>query len=80
MTSVGAAVAMSISPTLSAEPVSRKTRMPAASSVSALPAVETSWAVHSSVKSRLRKTAYGEGRRAETVAVIATLSRAGPVG
>ena len=54
---LGAAVAISISPTKATEPVTRYTRIPAASEVSALPAVETSWAVHSRVKLRLRNTA-----------------------
>src|SRR6266571_9148778 len=57
---LGAAVAISINPTERAEPVMRKMRMPADSDVRALPAVETSWALHSSVKLRLRKIAYGE--------------------
>src|SRR5215212_3993820 len=55
-TRVGTAVAMNIKPTDSADPVARKTRMPAARSVSAVPIVETSCADHNSRKSRLRKT------------------------
>jgi len=50
-------VAISISPTDRAEPVTWKTTIPAAREVSALPAVETSCAVQSSVKLRFRKTA-----------------------
>ena len=52
---------MNIRPTDSAEPVWRKTRMPAARSVRAVPTVETSWAVHSRRKSRLRKTEKADG-------------------
>src|SRR5512136_237357 len=58
---LGKAVAISISPTLNAEPVRRKIKIDAASEVSALPMVDTSWPVHIKVKLRLRKTANGEG-------------------
>src|SRR5262245_54452269 len=54
---VGSAATMSTRPTLSAEPVSLKTRMPAARSVSDEPMVETSCADHIRLKSRLRKMA-----------------------
>jgi hypothetical protein len=52
---------MNIRPTDSAEPVWRKTRMPAARSVRAVPTVETSWAVHRRRKSRFRKTEKADG-------------------
>ncbi len=58
---LGSAVAISITPTLSAEPVRRKIRIDAASEVSALPIVETSCASHSSANERLRNTANGDG-------------------
>jgi hypothetical protein len=58
---MGTAVAINISPTLSAEPVNRKTRIDAASEVRALPIAEINWAVHNNVKDRLRKTANGDG-------------------
>src|SRR5436190_11322367 len=62
MISVGTDVATNISPTDKAELVIRKTRMPAARSVNAVPTVETSWADQSSRKSRLRKTEKVDGR------------------
>src|SRR4029079_9452316 len=52
---------MNISPTESADPVARKTRMPAARSVRAVPIVDTSWADQSRRKSRLRKTEKAPG-------------------
>ena len=52
---------MSIRPTLSAEPVRRKTRMEAARVASELPMVETSCPNQRKVKFRLRKMASGEG-------------------
>src|SRR6476661_8080115 len=52
---------MNIRPTDSAEPVWRKTRMPAARSVRAVPTVETSWADHRRRKSRFRKTEKADG-------------------
>src|SRR3954452_16631045 len=53
---------MNIRPTDSAEFVALKTRMPAARSVSAVPIVDTSWADHSSRKSRFRNTENVEAR------------------
>ena len=47
-TRLGIAVTISVRPTASADPVSRKTKMPAARSVSDEPTVETSWAIQSS--------------------------------
>ena len=52
---------MSISPTLSADPVTRYTRIDAASDVSAVPIDEISSAVHSSLKDGLRKTDRADG-------------------
>src|SRR4029079_9021925 len=69
-TRLGTAVAMSVSPTASAEFVSWNTRMPAARSVSAEPAVDTNCASHSSVKSRLRKTANADGRGVGAVEAV----------
>jgi hypothetical protein len=69
---VGAAVAISISPTLAAEPVSRKTRMDAARAVSELPMVEISWPVHSKEKFRLWKMAKGDAALATLFVVIAS--------
>ena len=50
---LGAAVAISINPTLKAEPVRRKIRIDAAREVSELPIVETSWANQRKLKLRL---------------------------
>src|SRR5574341_816555 len=77
---VGMAVAISIRPTLSAEPVRRNTRMPAASEVRALPIVETNWPVHISVNDRLRKTAKGENERELAAAVTGTSCGWGELG
>jgi hypothetical protein len=54
-------VAISIRPTLAAEPVSRKMRIEAASEVSELPMVSTNWPDHIKAKSRRLKTANGDG-------------------
>jgi predicted small secreted protein len=67
---LGAAVAINISPTLRAEPVIRKTRIDAASEVSALPIVEIDCAVHSNVKAECRNTAKGDGRDVLAIALI----------
>src|SRR5687768_10092759 len=58
---VGLDVAISINPTLSAEPVRRYTRMDAASVVSALPIEEINCPSQSNVNERLRKTENIEG-------------------
>lgn len=57
---VGPEVAISIKPTLNADPVSRKTSTDAAKVVRALPMEETNCPVHMNVKLRLRKIAKGE--------------------
>ena len=66
---LGTAVTIRVRPTARAEPVARQTKMPAARSVSEDPAVETSWASHSSEKSRRRKTANMDGARAATAVI-----------
>src|SRR6186997_1113239 len=73
---LGIAVTISVRPTASVDSVTRQTKMPAARSVSAEPAVETSWASHSRVKSRFRKTANIDGAGA-TAAVIVPPGRTG---
>src|SRR5512136_598903 len=67
---LGAAVAISIKPTLMAELVRRKTRMEAAREVKAEPMVETSCAVHIMEKLRLRKTANGDNLRTAAGAIV----------
>ena len=60
-TRLGMAVTIKVRPTARAELVTRNTKIAAARSVSAEPAVEISWASQSSEKSRLRKTANIDG-------------------
>ena len=57
----GMAVTISVRPTANADSVTRNTKIAAARSVRAEPAVEISWAVQSSEKSRLRKTENIDG-------------------
>src|SRR5215212_2354627 len=66
---VGTAVTISVMPTLSAEFVTRKTKIAAARSVSEDPMVETSWAVQSAANWRFRNTENmdGAGVVADTV-------------
>src|SRR5574340_578192 len=58
---LGAAVAISMRPTLMAELVRRKTRIDAASEVSAVPMVEISCPVHNQRKLKFLKILKGEG-------------------
>ena len=57
----GAAVAISIKPTLAADPVSLNIKMEADRDVRELPMVSTNWPSHIKAKSRRRNTAKGDG-------------------
>ncbi len=75
-TRAGATVAAAISPTLSAEFVRWKIRMPAPAISRASPIVETNCPVQRSVKLRRRKTANAEGwdsGGAATVVIVGSL-------
>jgi hypothetical protein len=76
-TRLGRAVAMSVNPTASADPVSRYTKIPAARSVSEEPAVDTSWASQSKLKSRFRKTANMDGAGAAAAVIGSPGGRGG---
>jgi hypothetical protein len=67
---LGAAVAMSIKPTLKAESVTRNIKIDAAKDVSEYPMVETNCPVHKNVKLRLRKTAKGDDERTAIVVIL----------
>ncbi len=58
-------------PTLSAEFVLWKMRIPAPAMSSASPMVDTNWPVHSSVKLRRRKTANADGCASGSAEAIA---------
>ena len=75
-TRAGPRVAAAINPTLRAEFVRWKIRIPAPAISSASPIVDTNWPVQSSVKLRRRKTAKADGCAmggAETVVIVGSL-------